>query len=117
MKHLKKFENTSENNEEFDEIKSILTDLKDEYPYIEGQIMFPEIETDPNIEIQLECENVFNKDLKKGTVEYHNTKLKFIELVIKTIERLELSLDKTTFTQNLWNWDHWQDTTIKIFIF
>lgn len=121
MKHLKKFENTSENNEEFDEIKSILTELKDEYPYIEGQIFFPEIETDPTItsqiEIQLECENVFSKDLKKGTVEYHNTKLKFIELVIKTIERLELSLDKTTFTQNLWNWDHWQDTTIKIFIF
>ena len=116
MRHLKKFENKSENVEELDEIKSILRDLKDEYPYIEGQIFHLENEHH-QIEIQLECENVFSKDLKKGTVEYHNTKLKFIELVIKTIERLELSLDKTTFTQNLWNWDHWQDTTIKIFIF
>jgi hypothetical protein len=43
--------------------------------------------------------------------------MEFIDLVIKTIERLELALGKKTFVQNLWNWDHWQDTKIKIFIY
>ena len=118
MKHLKKFENKSENVEELDEIKSILRDLKDEYTYMEGQIFLPEKETD-QIEIHLECENIFNEDvtLEKGRLKYHKSKMEFIDLVIKTIERLELALGKKTFVQNLWNWDHWQDTKIKIFIY
>jgi len=115
MRHLKKFENKSEEDEDFDEIKSILRELKDEYPYLEGEITFDWANS--RTEIQLDCENVFSQDLKKGTLEYHNLKLKFIQLVITTIERLELSLGKTTHTQNLCNCDHWQDTTIKIFIF
>lgn len=121
MRHLKKFENKSENVEELDEIKSILRDLKDEYTYMEGQIFLPEKETD-QIGIHLECENIFSEDVKKGTLEkgslkYQKSKMEFIDLVIKTIERLESALGKKTFVQNLWNWDHWQDTKIKIFIY
>ena len=117
MKHLKKFEN-KEIGEEFEEIRSILRDLKDEYTYMEGQIFLPEKETD-QIEIHLECENIFSEDvtLEKGSLKYHKSKMEFIDLVIKTTERLELALDKKTFVQNLWNWDHWQDTKIKIFIY
>ena len=117
MKHLKKFEN-KEIGDEFEEIRSILRDLKDEYTYMEGQIFLPEKETD-QIEIHLECENIFSEDvtLEKGSLKYHKSKMEFIDLVIKTTERLELALDKKTFVQNLWNWDHWQDTKIKIFIY
>jgi seryl-tRNA synthetase len=119
MKHLKKFENKE--NDEFEEIRSILRDLKDEYTYMEGQIFPPKEETDL-IEIHLDCENIFSEDVKKGTskkgnLEYNKSKMEFIDLVIKTIERLELALGKKTFVQNLWNWDHWQDTKIKIFIY
>ena len=85
MRHLKKFENKSENVEELDEIKSILRDLKDEYTYMEGQIFLPEKETD-QIEIHLECENIFSEDvtLEKGRLKYHKSKMEFIDLVIKT---------------------------------
>jgi hypothetical protein len=116
MKHLKKFENKE--NDEFEEIRSILRDLKDEYTYMEGQIFPPEKETD-QIEIHLECENIFSEDVKKekGSLKYQKSKMEFIDLVIKTLERLELALGKKTFVQNLWNWDHWQDTKIKIFIY
>jgi hypothetical protein len=118
MKHLKKFENNSDFEEEFQEIKSILTELKDEYTYIEGQIFIPEKEKD-QIEIHLECYNIFIQFLnegEKGSLEYQKSKMEFIVQVIKIIERLELALDKKTFVQNLWNCDHWQDTKIKIFI-
>jgi len=117
MKYIKKFEN-KEISDEFEEIRSILRDLKDEYTYMEGQIFLPEKETD-QIEIHLECENIFSEDVKKGkgNLKYQKSKMEFIDLIIKTIERLELALDKKTFVQNLWNWDHWQDTKIKIFIY
>ena len=36
MKHLKKFENKEEFKDIIEEIKSILIELKDEYPYLEG---------------------------------------------------------------------------------
>ena len=49
MKHLKKFENKSNFEEELQEIKLILTELKDEYTYIEGQIFIPEKEK-PHLE-------------------------------------------------------------------
>jgi len=114
MKRIKKFENKDSFDEDFLEIKSILQELKDEYSYIEGQVFLTQSD---QIEIHLNCENIFSTELKKGTLEYHKSKMKFIELVINTIERLELSLNKTTHVINLWNWDHWQDTTIKITIY
>jgi hypothetical protein len=113
MKRIKKFENKDSFDEDFLEIKSILQELKDEYPYIEGQIFLTQSDL---IEIHLNCENIFSRELKNGALEYHKSKMKFIELVISTIERLEISLSKTTYTSNLWNWDHWQDTTIKIIV-
>ena len=124
MKHLKKFENKDEFEDIFEEIKSILIELKDEYTYLEGEIFLPEKgsktfkgDPDEQIEIHLECENIFNKEIKKGTIEYSKLKLKFIEMVILSTERLESALNKVSYTSNLWNWDHWQDTKIKITLY
>lgn len=118
MRHLKKFEN-KEFKEEFkdiiEEIRSILIELKDEYPYLEGEIFPPEKESE-QIHIWLNCESVLDES-KKGTIEYSKSKLKFIEMIISSTERLELSLGKSSYTSNLWNWDHWQDTKIKITLF
>jgi hypothetical protein len=114
MKHIKKFENKDLFDEDLLEIKSILRELKDEYPYIEGQVFLTQSDL---IEIHLNCENIFSTELRRGTLEFNKSKMKFIELVISTIERLELSLNKTTHTVNLWNWDHWQDLTIKITVY
>lgn len=119
MRHLKKFEN-KEFKEEFkdiiEEIRSILIELKDEYPYLEGEIFPPEKESE-QIHILLDCKSIFNDDTKKGTIEYSKYKLKFIEMIISTTERLELSLGKSSYTSNLWNWDHWQDKKIKIALY
>jgi hypothetical protein len=116
MKYIKKFE-SEEFDEEFEEIKSILRDLKDEYTYIEGQILIVGIKN--NIQIIIECENIFNENLKskKGTVEYSKFKLKFIESLLIIIQRLESSLGKASHTTNLWDFDHWVDTNIKIFFY
>ena len=54
---------------------------------------------------------------EKGTIEYSKLKLKFIEMVILSTERLESALNKVSYTSNLWNWDHWQDTKIKITLY
>jgi hypothetical protein len=114
MKHLKKFENNSDFEEEFQEIKSILTELKDEYAHIDGEITLPD--KDGLIKIILNCEHIFEDTFKnnKGNIEYSKHKLKFIELLISITERIESALGKISYTSNLWNWDHWQDTNIII---
>jgi hypothetical protein len=68
MKHLKKFENKDNFEDIAEEIKLILRELKDEYPYLEGEIFLPEkgsktFKGDEQIEIHLKCENIFSKDL------------------------------------------------------
>jgi hypothetical protein len=115
MKHLKKFENNTDLEEEFQEIKLILTELKDEYPHIDGEITSPY--KDGLIKIILNCEHIFDDTFNKGNIEHSKHKLKFVELLISITERIELALGKISHTSNLWNWDHWQDTIIIITLY
>ena len=123
MNYLKKFENNKEENydDEIKDIQSILIDLKDEFPYIEGDIYQPSGPDEP-FDIILQCKNILRardieNDGKKFTLEYSKEKVKFINHLIKIIEQLENALHMKASIINLWQWDEWNDTQITISLY
>ena len=69
MNYLKKFENNQEENydEEIKDIQSILIDLKDEFPYIEGDIYQPSQPDEP-FDIILQCKNILRARDREGNL-------------------------------------------------
>lgn len=124
MNYLKKFESKEETDYSSDikEIQSVLIDLKDEYPYIDGDIYVPKLEGEP-FDIILECKNVIkvprrtDEDGKRFTLEYCKQKSDFINFLLKIIERLESVMHLKASIINLWDWDNWQDTKITISLY
>ena len=125
MKHLKKYENKTDWNEsEFDVIKDILLEIKDNYPTIDGDILRydekaylskPEYAISGKLIylIKLDCSNIkLQGDI--WSLEYYDNKMKFMSLVKEVCYRLETALDVKVKIPNFDDFDHWQYEEMKI---
>lgn len=125
MKHLKKYENKTDWNEsEFDVIKDILLEIKDNYPTIDGDILRydekaylskPEYAISGKLIylIKLDCSNIkLQGDI--WSLEYYDNKMKFMSLVKEVCYRLETALDVKVKIPNFDDFDHWQYEQMKI---
>jgi hypothetical protein len=100
MKHLIKFENIDNNSSEYDkdirDIKNILLELEDEFPYIEISVFEPE---EPEVEevfeifINLKYDTmsddittIFGRDIY--SLEYNLNRSKFTYILMNCIERI-----------------------------
>ena len=118
MKHLKKFESSSKepifHKEDIQEIKSILVDLKDDYPYIDGEIYsqrnYISIIIKPYQVLKLE------NDLDYFTIEYTKKQLNFFQKIVETTERIYAALGKECKIIQLWNsgFANYQDIHIRV---
>lgn len=125
MKHLKKYENKTDWNEsEFDVIKDILLEIKDNYPTIDGDILRydekaylskPEFTINGKLIylIKLDCSNIkLQGDI--WSLEYYDNKMKFMSLIKEVCYRLETALDVKVKIPNFDDFDHWQYEEMKI---
>lgn len=125
MKHLKKYENKTDWNEsEFDVIKDILLEIKDNYPTIDGDILRydekaylsnPEFTINGKLIylIKLDCSNIkLQGDI--WSLEYYDNKMKFMSLIKEVCYRLETALDVKVKIPNFDDFDHWQYEQMKI---
>jgi hypothetical protein len=98
MKHLKKFES---HDEDIKVIKAILIDLKDKYPYVDGEI----ISEKNYIGISIKTEGVLKlkQDLDLFTVEYTKFKLQFLQSVIELVERISSALQRECKIIRIWD--------------
>ena len=101
--------------EEIDEIietiRLVLLDLKDEFDSLKGSIYSPN-KSNNFFEIVLKCQYFVGDDIEKidkQDIRYLYKKSKFIETVIKVIERLKNALRMKVHTTNLWEFDSWQN--------
>jgi hypothetical protein len=105
MKHLKKFENSEYDHisEDIAEIKSILIDLKDNYPDITGEI-YPYESTDKKIKGLTLIINTQHTLPKSDifSIEYLKLKLELIKSILEVLERIETSLNKKCRVINIW---------------
>lgn len=118
IKHLKKFESSSKeplfHKEDIDEIKSILVDLKDDYPYIDGEIYSREnyitIIIKPHGALKLE------NDLDYFTIEYTKKQLNFFQKIVEATERISAALTRECLIIQLWNsgFARYQDINIRV---
>ena len=125
MKHLKKYENKTDWNEsEFDVIKDILLEIKDNYPTIDGDILRYDEKAYLSKQdlplsgkliylIKLDCSNIkLQGDI--WSLEYYDNKMKFMSLVKEVCYRLETALDVKVKIPNFDDFDHWQYEQMKI---
>lgn len=102
MRHLKKFEGKNVfHEEEVQIIKEILLDLKDEYPYIDSEIV-----SERNyVGISIKTEGVLKlkEDLDFFTVDYTKFKLRFLQSVMEFTDRISSSLNKECKIIRIWN--------------
>lgn len=121
MKHLKKINETFRDIS--DQIVDILVDIKDDYPEIDGDIF--DIEGDIQYGdnalclIVLDCEKVKIRGEENvfGSIEHYRSKIKFINLILDSIKRLEDALNVKAFIPNLDQFDHWQYSSIRITLY
>lgn len=119
MRHLKKYENKSDdwNDSEFNVIKDILLEIKDSYPTIDGEILKMDDKRNdfPNLIyiIKLDCSNI-KIEGDTYSLEYYDSKIKFMNLVKEVCYRLERALDVKVRIPNFDDFDHWQYEEMKI---
>lgn len=105
MKHLKKFENSEYEHisEDIAEIKSILIDLKDNYPDITGEI-YPYESMDKKIKGLTLIINTQHTLPKSDifSIEYLKLKLELVKSILEVLERIETSLHKKCRVINIW---------------
>jgi hypothetical protein len=100
MKYLKKInEDINDKKVDIDVylVKDIIVELKDEYPNLIGGI-FPHSDS---LEIKLECNHLrFGEE--SSSLEYLQSKFKFIELLLSVCERLQDALNVDVRLHNLY---------------
>jgi hypothetical protein len=92
-------ESVDEYSDEIQIIKNVLIDLKDEYEYIDGSILVPN-KLNNQFQIKLYLKDLVFKG-EKYSLELQNNKSKFINFLIKIIERLELATQMKSKTLGL----------------
>jgi hypothetical protein len=111
-------ESVDEYSDEIQIIKNVLIDLKDEYEYIDGSILSPN-KLDNQFQIKLYLKDLVFKG-EKYSLELQNNKSKFINFLIKIIERLELATQMKSKTLGLFEWSEldWrlENSTIDIYL-
>jgi len=111
-------ESVDEYSDEIQIIKNVLIDLKDEYEYIDGSILAPN-KLDNQFQIKLYLKDLVFKG-EKYSLELQNNKSKFINFLIKIIERLELATQMKSKTLGLFEWAEldWrlENSTIDIYL-
>jgi hypothetical protein len=122
MKYLKKYENKSDdlNESEFDIIKDILLEIKDSYPAIDGEILKVSDKRNdfPNLIyiIKLDCSEI-KLEGHIWTLEYYDSKMKFLNLIKDVCHRIERALSVKVRIPNFDDFDHWQYAEMKIQLF
>lgn len=111
-------ESVDEYSDEIQIIKNVLIDLKDEYEYIDGSILAPN-KLNNQFQIKLYLKDLVFKG-EKYSLELQNNKSKFINFLIKIIERLELATQMKSKTLGLFEWSEldWrlENSTIDIYL-
>lgn len=111
-------ESVDEYSDEIQIIKNVLIDLKDEYEYIDGSILAPN-KLNNQFQIKLYLKDLVFKG-EKYSLELQNNKSKFINFLIKIIERLELATQMKSKTLGLFEWAEldWrlENSTIDIYL-
>lgn len=103
---------------EIQTIRNVLTELKDEYEYIDG-VIIPPIKVGYHFHI-----SIYMKDLsfkgKEYSLDLIKNKKNFIDFMIKIIERLELATHMKSKTIGLFQWADcdWraENSTIQIYL-
>jgi hypothetical protein len=94
-------------SDEIRDIKNVLIDLQDEYPYIEGDLYLPEIE-EGSFEIVLNTKDLLLKggksDLIESSIRSHKTKLKFINFLVNIVDRIENATHRKANIKDLFEW-------------
>ena len=89
-------------SDEIQTIKNVLIELKDEYEYIDGEILTPK-SSDDYFHINLYLKDVVFKG-EKYSLELQKNKSTFINFLIKVIERLEFATHMKSKTLGLFEW-------------
>lgn len=122
MRHLKRYENKSDdlNESESDTIKDILLEIKDSYPAIDGEILKVSDKRNdfPNLIyiIKLDCSEI-KLEGQIWTLEYYDSKMKFMNLIKDVCSRIERALSVKVRIPNFDDFDHWQYAQMKIQLF
>lgn len=90
-------------SDEIRDIKNVLIELKDEYPYIEGDIYLPEKE-DGSFEIVLNTKDTLIKKDKSDFIQSTKKKMKFMNFLVNIVERIENATRRKSSIKDLFEW-------------
>jgi len=101
MRHLKTFESNDFYDPDIREIKDIILELKEEFPYLEGEIINQNHDDEVHTIIELKPLPIYNEYVTK--LENIEKRIHYANCILMCSKRLQNALNRSIRVQNLFN--------------